>query len=270
MRPAQRRWPPRTRGRRRRPREADAARVGAVGALVDGHAPARVVLLGLADQRVLRLEQLVPDRDRLRGDAAEHAAHGDDAIAPAGGRIAARARLTRTWRMKELEPQANLVGAAAQAVRAGAAGGRGEEPPPRAPGGRDRLPARAAACGMVVSVMRSRHNLARVRGGRPGVAPRAGRSPPSRRRGGAGGAPAAAAARAARRRARWPCTGTATPTSWPRSAPRTCTRRAAWTRGGAGRAAAAGLDGERRDACALLGVRACGEVCRCARQARPQ
>ena len=50
-------------------------RVEAVGALVDGHAPAGVVILGLTDQRVVRLDQLVPDRGRLRGYAAEHAAH---------------------------------------------------------------------------------------------------------------------------------------------------------------------------------------------------
>src|ERR687898_283702 len=39
----------------------------ALGALVHRHAPAGVVVLRLPDQRVLRLEQLVPDRDRLGG-----------------------------------------------------------------------------------------------------------------------------------------------------------------------------------------------------------
>ena len=55
--------------------EAHELRLRALGALVDGHAPARVVLLGLANERVLSLQQFVPDRNRLRGDAAEHAAH---------------------------------------------------------------------------------------------------------------------------------------------------------------------------------------------------
>ena len=117
-------------------------RLGAVGALVDGHAPAGVVLLGLADQRVLRLEQLVPDRDRLRGDAAEHAAHDGECLPRAEGANLGRARLRATMSMQGAGAEADLVGAAAQAVRAGAAGGRGEEPPPRAARGRDRVPAR--------------------------------------------------------------------------------------------------------------------------------
>jgi hypothetical protein len=50
--------------------------LGAVRSLVHGHAPAGVVVLRLPDQRVLRLQQLVPDGDRLGGDAAEHATHG--------------------------------------------------------------------------------------------------------------------------------------------------------------------------------------------------
>jgi hypothetical protein len=44
----------------RRAREALADRIFALAALVDGEAPAGVVVLGLADHRVFRLEQFVP------------------------------------------------------------------------------------------------------------------------------------------------------------------------------------------------------------------
>ena len=47
-------------------READELWVAPVATLVDGYAPARVVVLGLANHRVLRLDQLVMDRDGLR------------------------------------------------------------------------------------------------------------------------------------------------------------------------------------------------------------
>ena len=70
--------------------EAHELRLLAVGALVDGHAPAGVVLLGLADQRVLGLEQLVPDRDRVGGDATEDAAHGGKSKRSAGARTRSR------------------------------------------------------------------------------------------------------------------------------------------------------------------------------------
>ena len=83
--------------------EAHAARVEAVGALVDGHSPAGVVILGLADQGVLRLDQLVPDRGRLRRYAAEHAAH--DAQRPYRGAKLAAIALTGPWKLPTLEPR---------------------------------------------------------------------------------------------------------------------------------------------------------------------
>ena len=77
--------------------KADQLRLGALGSLVNGHAPAGVVLLGLADQRILRLEQLVSDRNRVCGDAAEHAAHRRMMVSapPAGGRISSALALRR-------------------------------------------------------------------------------------------------------------------------------------------------------------------------------
>ena len=82
----------------------------------------------------------------------------------------------------------------------------------------------------------------RLRGGGARLAPRAGGAPPrtGRRRSRSCCRCCAASSRAA---ARWPCTATATRTSWPRSAPRTCTSRAGWTRRSRWRARpAAGLD----------------------------
>ena len=58
--------------------EPQQLRLGALCALVDGHAPPGVVVLGLADHRIGRLEQLMPDRNWLSGDAAEHLAHVPD------------------------------------------------------------------------------------------------------------------------------------------------------------------------------------------------
>src|SRR5262249_36866244 len=55
--------------------EANASWVLTVGALVDRHAPARVVLLGLVDERILGLEEVVTNGDRLCRYAAEDAAH---------------------------------------------------------------------------------------------------------------------------------------------------------------------------------------------------
>src|SRR4029453_9159098 len=55
--------------------EAHQARLRTLRSLVDGHAPAGIVILRLADHRVVSLQQFVPDRNRLRGDAAEHSAH---------------------------------------------------------------------------------------------------------------------------------------------------------------------------------------------------
>ena len=58
--------------------EALADRILTVAALVHGHAPARIVLLGLPNHRVVRVEQLVPQRDGLGGYAAKNAAHGGE------------------------------------------------------------------------------------------------------------------------------------------------------------------------------------------------
>ena len=176
-------------------REAHELGLGALGALVDGHAPARVVVLGLADQRVLGVQQLVPDRNRLRGDAAEHAAHGATDPAATRGANSGAPRTSSRMEHRGDGTEADLVGAAGQAVRARAARGRGEEPPPRAARGRDRLPE-----GEGRAAVRLDDGVAaqpgRVRGGRTRVAPRAGRVGAARR-GGARGAAAAAAARAA-------------------------------------------------------------------------
>jgi hypothetical protein len=64
--------------------EAHAARLPAFAALVHREAPARVVLLGLADERVVRLEQLVAQRDRVCRYGAEDPAH---VSAIAGGTV---------------------------------------------------------------------------------------------------------------------------------------------------------------------------------------
>jgi hypothetical protein len=56
--------------------EAHTGRLLTLAAGVHGHAPARVVLLRLAHQRVRRLHQLVTEGDRLRRYAPEDAAHG--------------------------------------------------------------------------------------------------------------------------------------------------------------------------------------------------
>src|ERR687892_334389 len=89
----------------------------------------------------------------------------------------------------------DLVGAPAEAVRAGAAGRRGEEPPRRAPGGRDRVPEDARG---LDGGERDAHapQPRRLRGGRARVAPRAG-AERGRGRRPAGGAAAAAEARPA-------------------------------------------------------------------------
>src|SRR5918992_5500210 len=88
-----------------------------------------------------------------------------------------------------------LVGAPAKAVRAGAAGRRGEVPPPRPAGGGDLVPALARRMdGRERDAHPAQHR--RVRGGGASVAPRAGAE---RRRGGraAGGAAASLEARSA-------------------------------------------------------------------------
>ncbi len=59
----------------RRLGKADELGLLAVRAAVDGHAPARVVLLRLLDERVLCVQQLVLDRGRLGRDAPEDPAH---------------------------------------------------------------------------------------------------------------------------------------------------------------------------------------------------
>src|SRR5204863_6623992 len=97
--------------------KAHAVRFLAVGALVDGHAPAGVVVGGLVDERVLRFEQGVTDRDRLAGYRAEYATHdgGENAGFKGFGVYESRERSGNDT------TEAHLVGAAAQAVRAGAA-----------------------------------------------------------------------------------------------------------------------------------------------------
>src|SRR4029453_164768 len=131
--------------------EAHQLRVGALGALVYRHAPARVVLLGLADQRVLSLQQLVPDRNRLRGDAAEHAAHTRPCYPARGwfwrGRSPAARRFDAYGHQGD-RTQADLVGAAGQALRARAAGGGGGGPSPGATGGGEWLPEKRGGAGM--------------------------------------------------------------------------------------------------------------------------
>src|SRR5262249_32664789 len=51
---------------------------GLAVAVVHRHSPARVVVHRLMDQRVRRLEQLVPGADRLSGYAPAYAAHGGE------------------------------------------------------------------------------------------------------------------------------------------------------------------------------------------------
>jgi hypothetical protein len=55
--------------------EPETDRLLAVGTLVDGHSPARVVNLGLLDQRVVRFEQIVANRERFSGYAAKDTTH---------------------------------------------------------------------------------------------------------------------------------------------------------------------------------------------------
>ena len=174
------------------------------------------------------------------------AAHG----APAGGRriaedqqpsdagqfMAARgARSRRRRALDRVRPDfrrhghdraaQDLVGAAAQAAGDGAARGRGAQPPPRAPRGRDRLAARAARADG------GEHDghppqPARVRGGRAALAPRSGTRDRRRRRRPRRD-PRACCAPSCGRRERSRCTATGTPTSSRRCAPRTCTSTAA-------------------------------------------
>src|SRR5690242_5587265 len=51
---------------------------GLAVAVVDRHSPARVVVHRLMDQRVRRLQQLMPEADRLSGYAPKYAAHGGE------------------------------------------------------------------------------------------------------------------------------------------------------------------------------------------------
>ena len=144
------------------------------------------------------------------------------------------------------------MGPAAQAAGHGAARGRGPQPPPRAPRGRDRVAARAARPD---GGQHDGHapQPARVRGGRAaaGTTCRC-RSRPtaatrSRRSSGC-------CAPSCGRRARSRCTATATPTSWPRCARRTCTSTAASSRPRAcARPPHAGLT-VTAESCLLLGV----------------
>src|SRR4051812_33314667 len=62
------------------------------------------MVLGLADQRVLRLQELMPDRDGLRGDAAEHATHGHRMLPGLSGGEFARSGASRSMAIKEREP----------------------------------------------------------------------------------------------------------------------------------------------------------------------
>ena len=112
--------------------EAHELRLLAVGLPVDGHAPAGVVVLGLLDQRVLRVQQLVLDRDRLGGNASEDPAH----VASLRGRDRC---CSACFRAEHERTEANLVGAPAQAVCARATGWGRAEPPAGAARRRDRV-----------------------------------------------------------------------------------------------------------------------------------
>src|SRR5215213_7895167 len=87
--------------------------------------------------------------------------------------------------------EANLVGAAAKAVRPGAAGGRGPQPPGRPASGGDRVAARAGGAARRVGDALAAQPGG-IRGGGAGLAPRAAPASRGRPSGARGGAAAAA------------------------------------------------------------------------------
>src|SRR6185503_8407936 len=138
--------------------KAHAAWVEAVGALVDRHSPARVVILGLTDQRVYRLDQLVPDRDRLRGYAAENAAHDPSNLTALEGANRLRSFLLVHMELVVQEPRRIWWARPRKlcALERPGGGGRNHRADRRAA---EIEYLRGRGVRMVVSVMRTRHNL---------------------------------------------------------------------------------------------------------------
>src|SRR5829696_479969 len=169
-------------------------RLRSVGPLIDRHAPAGIVLLRLPNERILSIQELVSDRNRLRGDATENATHRWLMVTTyPGGRVWS-ARALAAHEHQGAAAQADLVGPTRQALWAGAPRRRGEEPSRRAPRRRDRLPAWEGRAHVYFNDEHAPQPR-RVRARGTGMAPRAGRVREPRR-GGARGDSAAAAPRA--------------------------------------------------------------------------